>query len=118
MPTVEVNYQDLKDKVEAGWKKDALVKHYGLNNNQMSNLLRDCGLKIKRTRKEPAYKILGVPTLEEKVDETIPTTENIVEQEENQVVAETSAPDTEVPSDTNEEPQQEEAPVKGVKSEW
>lgn len=115
--TVQIDYLDLKSKIDAGWKKDALVKHYGLNNNQMSNVLKDCGLKIKRTRKQAPYKIVGLPTEDNNGPGPIESSKNIQEEEttdtleENQ--EETTAPDTEVTSDTKEEVEEEAA-----KSEW
>lgn len=38
----------LAEQVEAGWKKPALAEHYGLPVSQMTQVLKDCGLKIRK----------------------------------------------------------------------
>ena len=60
MSVVQVNFEDLKERVDAGWKRAELAKHYGLNESQMARCLKDCGLKIRKFHK-PAYQIIGMP---------------------------------------------------------
>ena len=45
---IQVSLTELKTKVEEGWKRDALAEHYGLPKQQMSALLRQAGLKIRK----------------------------------------------------------------------
>lgn len=48
MAAVQVTLSDLTQKVNEGWKRDALAEHYGLPKKQMSDLLRTAGLKIRK----------------------------------------------------------------------
>jgi len=57
---VEIKYDEIKEKVDAGWKKDALAEHYGLNISQMGKVLKECNLRIRKFKK-PSYKIIGLP---------------------------------------------------------
>lgn len=45
---VRITKQDLEEKVQAGWKKDALAEHYGLPMTQMTQALKQAGLKIRK----------------------------------------------------------------------
>lgn len=45
---IQISESELKAKVEAGWKRDALATHYGLPKQQMSSLLKVAGLKIRK----------------------------------------------------------------------
>lgn len=45
---VQVTLSDLTAKVNAGWKKQALAEHYGLPMAQMTKLLQQAGLKIRK----------------------------------------------------------------------
>lgn len=44
----EITISDVKSKVDAGWKKQALAEHYGLPMAQMTKLLQAAGLKIRK----------------------------------------------------------------------
>lgn len=45
---VQVTLSDLKQKVEEGWKRDALAEHFGLPKQQMSALLKQAQLRIRK----------------------------------------------------------------------
>lgn len=45
---VQVTRQDLTAKVQEGWKKKALAEHYGLPVMQMTQLLKDANLTIRK----------------------------------------------------------------------
>lgn len=45
---VQVTRQDLTNKVQEGWKKKALAEHYGLSVMQMTQLLKDAELTIRK----------------------------------------------------------------------
>lgn len=51
---VQIVRQDLIDKVQEGWKKKALADHYGLPVMQMTKILKDLGLTIRKFH-EPKY---------------------------------------------------------------
>ena len=82
---VEISMSDLKARVEAGEKRDALAEHYGLPKQQMSNLLKQAGLKIRKFH-APKFVL---------VDDTVQPTSEVVETvvEDAQVV---EAPQDEV----------------------
>jgi hypothetical protein len=44
----QITISDLKAKVDEGWKKQALADHYGLPMTQMTKLLQEAGLKIRK----------------------------------------------------------------------
>jgi hypothetical protein len=48
MAAVQVTVSDLTAKVNAGWKKAALAAHYGLPMTQMTTLLQQAGLRIRK----------------------------------------------------------------------
>lgn len=60
MSTIQVDYNELKEKVDAGWKRPQLAEHFGLKDSQMAKCLKDCGLKIRKFHK-PAYQVVGMP---------------------------------------------------------
>lgn len=67
---VQVTLSDLTNKVNEGWKKQQLAQHYGLPVAQMTKLLRDAGLQIRKFH-NPKYVL---------VDDTAETTtENVAE---------------------------------------
>lgn len=49
-----ISKSELTTMINNGSKKEDIAKHYGLNNNQTTNLLKSTGLKIKKTQK-PAF---------------------------------------------------------------
>lgn len=77
---VEIKYDDLKEKVNNGWKKDALAKHYGLNQSQMTKALKQCNLKIRRFHK-PSFVIIGKPEKKEfhEIEESNATTAELLD---------------------------------------
>lgn len=56
---VKIVYDTLKGQVEQGLKLEQLKDFYGLNISQMKNVLKQTGLKIRKTRKNPAFIIEG-----------------------------------------------------------
>jgi hypothetical protein len=61
---VQVTMSDLTEKVNAGWKRDALAEHYRLPKSQMSDLLRQAGLKIRKFH-APKFELVNDITLDE-----------------------------------------------------
>lgn len=45
---VQISITDLRGKIDAGWKKKQLAKYYGLPVTQMTKLLQQAGLRIKK----------------------------------------------------------------------
>jgi len=45
---VRITTSDLTQKVNEGWKKNQLAEHYGLPVAQMTKVLRDAGLRIRK----------------------------------------------------------------------
>lgn len=45
---VRITKSDLTQKVEEGWKKDQLAQHYGLPMSQMTKVLQQAGLQIRK----------------------------------------------------------------------
>ena len=60
---VKIVPNELRQKVESGWKLDQLAQHYGLAKAQMKNALKQLGLKIRPLR-SPAFTFV-----EEEVDD-------------------------------------------------
>lgn len=54
---VQITVSDLTAKVNEGWKKDALAAHYGLPMTQMTQALKDAGLKIRKLHR-PKYELV------------------------------------------------------------
>lgn len=46
----KISLRELKEKVEEGYKIDALVEHFGINTNQMRKHLKTHQLRLKSTR--------------------------------------------------------------------
>jgi len=57
----EITISDLKSKVDEGWKKIALADHYGLPMAQMTRLLQEAGLKIRKFH-APLYTLVDDTT--------------------------------------------------------
>ena len=55
---VQIILQDLTEKVNSGWKKQALAEHYGLPMSQMTNVLKEANLKIRKFHK-PKYELIS-----------------------------------------------------------
>lgn len=60
---VRVTLTDLTNKVNEGWKKVALAEHYSLPVSQMTQLLKDAGLKIRKFHK-PKYQLVDDTVLD------------------------------------------------------
>ncbi len=56
---VRITIEDLTQKVEEGWKKDALAEHYGLPMTQMGAALKQAGLRIRKFHK-PKFELIGI----------------------------------------------------------
>lgn len=54
---VQITKADLAAKVEAGWKKKALANHYGLPVMQMTKVLQQAGLTIRKFH-EPKFVLI------------------------------------------------------------
>ena len=64
--SIQITVSDLTEKVNSGMKRDALAAHYGLSKVQMSNVLRQAGLKIRKFH-APKFELVN--------DVTVGTTE-------------------------------------------
>ncbi len=63
---VKVIYSILKEQVESGMKKKELAEHYGLPVSNMTEILKECGLRIKPKRKAgKKYVIEGLEKIKE-----------------------------------------------------
>lgn len=93
---VQVTLSDLTTKVNEGWKKAQLAQHYGLPVAQMTKLLKDAGLQIRKFH-NPKYVLVDDLTgvVEEAID-----TQATTETSDMEVVAEDVVLD--VAEDTNE----------------
>lgn len=93
MSAVQVNFKDLKERVDAGWKRAELAKHYGLKESQMARCLKDCGLKIRKFHK-PVYQIIGMPN-QDSIDSESNNTQlkiDVVEKENTELPITDEAP--------------------------
>lgn len=54
---IQISFADLSAKVNQGWKKDALASHYNLPMSQMTQVLKDANLKIRKFHK-PKYELV------------------------------------------------------------
>lgn len=90
----------LEQQVQDGWKKNALAEHYGLPVAQMTKVLKDCGLKIRKFH-APKYVLVSEEEVTEntavnetEVEENVQTsaTEEEVRTEEAAQIAETIVP--------------------------
>lgn len=105
---VAITKKDLAEKVEQGWKKDALAEHYGLPVTQMTKALKQAGLTIRKFHKPKFVFVeeseeetttteevvsetnevdLNHELVEELVEEPLAVTEEAVRTEETQEVA-------------------------------
>ncbi len=89
---IRIVKQDLEQKVQEGWKKDALAEHYGLPVTQMTKLLKEAGLTIRKFHK-PKYVLVDEVEAEEIVTDInvemespeVPGEPENIEQEELEV---------------------------------
>lgn len=80
----EITISDLKSKVDEGWKKQALAEHYGLPVAQMTRLLQEAGLKIRKFH-APLYVLVNdtvTTTVAETTEETVVETQGIIAEED------------------------------------
>ncbi len=84
---VRITKQDLEQKVQEGWKKDQLAEHYGLPVAQMTKVLKEAGLTIRKFHK-PKYVLVDTEETQEDVNMEATAVENI-EVETEQVQPET-----------------------------
>lgn len=61
---VRITKSDLIEKVEAGWKRDALAEHYGIPVTQMATALKQAGLRIRKFHK-PKFELIDDVEIEE-----------------------------------------------------
>ena len=66
---IEINLSTLRQQVQEGWKKTKLAEHYELPVAQMTQVLKQAGLKIRKFH-APKYQL---------VDDTVHNTEEIGE---------------------------------------
>lgn len=81
---VEINVSTLRQQVEEGWKKVRLAEHYGLPVAQMTQVLKDAGLRIRKFH-APKY-ILVDSSVEESVEDTVEVTGEDINTVESEVV--------------------------------
>jgi hypothetical protein len=68
---VQITLSDLRHKVQEGWKKVALAEHYGLPVSQMTQILKDAQLTIRKFH-APKYEL---------IDDTENVSESVMEDE-------------------------------------
>lgn len=54
---VQISYTDLKQKINAGWKKEQLSIHYGLPQAQITRVLQQTGLQIRKFHR-PKFELI------------------------------------------------------------
>ena len=79
---IRIIKKDLEQKVQDGWKKDALAKHYKLPVTQMTKLLKEAGLTIRKFHK-PKYVLV-----DEEEENEVEVTDINVEMEVHEVPGE------------------------------
>ena len=67
---VEIKKSILTQQVQDGWKRKALAEHYGLSETQMAQVLKDAGLKIRKSH-APKYQLVDDSVEEEVVEERV-----------------------------------------------
>lgn len=87
----QINFQDLKQQVEDGWKREQIAEHWDLSIAATKRLLTDAGLRLKSTR-YPVYTLVGMeeesaPEVAQVAEETsdlleqnVETVEEVVEE--------------------------------------
>ena len=78
---IQISKPDLAQKIEEGWKKDALAAHYGLPMAQMTKVLQASGLKIRKFH-APKFELVDEVMGEEKQEDTqeVSITEEVLDQ--------------------------------------
>lgn len=74
---VQISFSDLKQKVDSGWKKDQLAQHFGLPMAQMTKVLQQAGLQIRKFHR-PKFELVmdeNVELAQEAGDEVETTNE-------------------------------------------
>ncbi len=103
---IQIKKSTLAKQVEDGMKKDALAEHYGVKVAEMTRILKQAGLKIRKFH-TPSYEL--VDDTEEVTEEVIEQAEEVLETTEE--VLETEAIAEEVVETQETETVQEQAPV-------
>lgn len=86
---VRIVRSTLEQQVQDGWKKDKLAEHYGLPMTQMTQVLKEAGLKIRKFHK-PKY-VLVDEVEQEQIQDEGPYEALAVEAEGQQAYEEASA---------------------------
>jgi len=107
---IQIKKSTLAKQVEDGMKKDALAEHYGVKVAEMTRILKQAGLKIRKFH-VPSYEFV-----DDTNEEGNKVTEQVVEQAEElqettEEVLETEAIAEEVVETQEAETVQEQAPV-------
>lgn len=71
----QISLAEIAKKVEEGWKKPALAEHYGLPVSQMTKILKDANIRIRKFH-EPKYTIIDDREIVNE-DQLEPTQEDI-----------------------------------------
>ena len=79
MAQIAITRKDLEQKVQDGWKKTALAEHYGLPMLQMTAVLKQASLKIRKFH-EPKFILVDDEDETSLVEDTIEdATVNLIE---------------------------------------
>lgn len=92
--TKKIQLSVLKQQVEVGMKKDELAVYYGLPVTQMTKVLQQAGLKIRKFHK-PAFVLENDLEATEKVDnlQSVSSTESVEEKVEESISETTTTED-------------------------
>lgn len=97
---IQITKSDLSAKVEAGWKKAQLARHYGLPVAQMTRVLKEANLTI---RKFHAPKYVLVEDAVEGAAPSEPIVEGVIPEDTEEVVLETTTAEITEPMAEEEE---------------
>lgn len=94
---ISITIEDLSKKVEEGWKKPALAEHYGLPVTQMTKLLKEAGLKIRKFH-APKYVLVS----DSAAQEAASTAEIDISEVEGVIIAEDQVEDLTIEGQSEE----------------
>lgn len=57
MATVKISPKDFKEKVNQGWKREELMQHYGIKSSDVTSILKQLGLTIRKFHK-PRFELV------------------------------------------------------------
>ena len=83
---IQITEVDLRAKVEEGWKKKTLAEHYGLPVAQMTRVLKDLGLTIRKFP-APKYEIIRDTPVVEELQSMEVATGDMIEEMQDEMVA-------------------------------